>query len=247
MFDPLALVFIAVTFLLAGAVKGIVGLGLPTVSLALLTVTIGLQPAMALLLVPSLVTNIWQAFVGDNTRVLLVRIWPFLAAAMLTVWVGVIVLSRVEVSLLSAMLGALVVLYSLISLTHPTMSIPRRWEGWAGPVLGATNGLLTGMTGSFVLPGVPYLQAIGLHRDMFIQAMGMLALASTVALGVSLGGQSLLTVEHGTISVLATLPTVVGMFLGQRLRHKLPEALFRRVFLLALLGVGLSIIVRSVF
>jgi uncharacterized membrane protein YfcA len=96
--------------------------------------------------------------------------------------VGSLVLVEVDVSLLSALLGLLLVVYSALSLSRPTIAIPRAWESWAGPVLGTVNGILTGMTGSFVVPGVLYLQAIGLPRDMLIQAMGMLFTVSTVAL-----------------------------------------------------------------
>ena len=137
----------------------------------------------------------------------------------------------------------LVAIYSTISLPHPRVAIPRRWEPVAGPVIGAVNGVLTGMTGSLVFPGVLYLQAIGLPRDAFIQAMGMLFTVSTVAL--ALGGQNLLTIELGAISAAAVVPAVVGMVLGQRLRKRMSEALFRRVFFLALLGLGLYIVART--
>lgn len=245
MLEPGMLVFVASTFLIAGAIKGLVGLGLPTVSLALLTVTVGLQPAMALLLAPSFATNAWQAFAGGDARALAARLWPFLLTAMPAVWVGVLVLGAADVRLLSAMLGVLTVVYALIGLRRPRLSFPRRGERWASPLLGTTNGLLTGMTGSFVLPGVPYFQALGMRRDTFIQAIGMLALASTVALGLSLGGQRFLTADHAMASAIATVPAVAGMGLGQLLRRRIPEERFRRVFLLALLGLGAAIVVRS--
>ena len=114
--DPSMLAAIIGTFLLAGAVKGLIGLGLPTVSLALLTVAIDLPHAMALLLVPSLVTNLWQALAGGRAREILLRIWPFLLMATVTVWVGATALTRVDLHLLSALLGALLVIYSIVSL-----------------------------------------------------------------------------------------------------------------------------------
>ena len=239
------LVLVAVTFLLAGGVKGVIGLGLPTVSLAVLTATIGLQPAMALLLVPSFVTNLWQAVVGGNFMAILKRTWLFLLLATVTVWVGGLVLVEVDVSWLSALLGALLVVYSVSSLIRPTVALPRNWEPWAGPLLGTVNGVLTGMTGSFVVPGVLYLQAIGLSRDQLIQAMGMLFTVSTVALAVSLGGQKLLSAELGTISIASVVPAIIGMVLGQKLRLRLSEAKFRRVFFTSILILGLYIIVRS--
>jgi len=245
MLDALALTAVALTFLIAGGVKGVIGLGLPTVSLALLTVTIGLHPAMALLLVPSFATNAWQALAGGNARTVTLRIWPFLLAATLTVWIGARALTRVDTSQLSALLGALLVVYSLFNLKHPHVAIPRRWEAWAGPVAGAANGLLTGMTGSFVVPGVPYLHGIGLPRDARVQAMGMLFSASTVALAVALGGHRLLTPELAVVSAAATLPAIAGMIVGRRLRRRLSESSFERLFFLSLLALGAYIVARS--
>lgn len=239
------LILVAATFLLAGGVKGVIGLGLPTVSLAILTATVGLQPAMALLLVPSFVTNLWQAVVGGNFLAILKRTWLFLLLATVTVWLGGLVLVAVDVSWLSALLGVLLAVYSALSLTRPAVSLPRAWEPWTGPLAGAVNGVLTGMTGSFVVPGVLYLQAIGLPRDMLIQAMGMLFTVSTVALGVSLRGQNLLSAELGIISVVSVVPAIIGMVLGQKLRQRLSEDRFRKIFFTSILILGLYIIVRS--
>jgi len=245
MFDVFIIAAIAGTFLLAGTVKGVIGLGLPTISLALLTVAVGLPNAMALLLVPSFVTNLWQAAVGGNGAVILRRLWPFLLMATGTVWFGATALTRIDLSLLSALLGVLLVVYSAVSLAGLSFTITARHEVWAGPLLGTANGILTGMTGSFVVPGVLFLQAIGLSRDMLIQAMGMLFTVSTLALAVALQRNSLLTVELGGLSAMALLPALSGMVAGQRLRQNLSEPLFRRVFFVALLLLGAYIIASA--
>ena len=245
MFDSFTILAIVGTFLIAGTVKGVIGLGLPTVSLALLTVAIDLPHAMALLLVPSFITNLWQAVVGGSGREILRRIWPFLLMATVTVWLGATALTRVDLSLLSALLGVLLVVYSTVSLAGLRFKISTRQEIWVGPLIGSANGILTGMTGSFVVPGVLFLQAIGLSRDMLIQAMGMLFTASTLALAVALQGNDLLTTELGKWSAAALLPAIIGMALGQRIRQRLSEQLFRRVFFISLLALGAYIIVSA--
>ena len=245
MFDAFTILIVAGTFLMAGAVKGVIGLGLPTVSLALLTVAIGLPEAMNLLLVPSLVTNLWQAVVGGHGRAVLRRVWLFLAMATATVWLGANALTRVDLSLLSALLGVLLVVYSTVNLVGYRFALTARQELWVGPLVGSVNGLLTGMTGSFVVPGVMVLQAIGLSRDMLIQAMGMLFTASTLALAFALQGNNLLTVELGALSTAALLPAIIGMVVGQRIRKGLSEQLFRRVFFISLLILGAYIIVTA--
>ncbi len=246
MFEPTALLAIAGTFLLAGAVKGVTGLGLPTVSLALLTVAYDLPTAMALLLAPSFVTNFWQAVTGGNGKAILQRLWPFLLMATVTVWIGAAALTRVDLSLLTALLGVLLVTYAVVNLGGIRLTIPTRHEMWAGPLIGTANGVLTGMTGSFVVPGVMFLQAIGLSRDLLIQAMGMLFTASTVALALALQKSNFLTLDQGLLSAGAVLPATAGMILGQSLRKRLSEHLFRKVFFAALLVLGAYIIIRAV-
>ncbi|TKT76720.1 sulfite exporter TauE/SafE family protein [Aquamicrobium sp. LC103] len=239
MIDSGVLVAVGLTFLLAGMVKGVIGLGLPTVSLALLTATLGLPQAMALLLVPSFATNLWQALSGGNGRTILRRLWPFLVMATVTVWVGALALTRADPALLSGLLGVLLVVYSAINLAGARVTVPAAHEAWLGPVFGATNGVLTGMTGSFVVPGVMYLQAIGLPRDMLVQAMGILFTLSTAALALALGGSGLLNAELGTLSAAALAPALAGMVLGQKIRGRLSETAFRRVLFVGLFILGL--------
>lgn len=238
-FEPATLLLVAAVFLLAGVIKGLVGFGLPTMSLALLTASIGLQPAMALMLVPAFLTNLWQGLGGGHLGRLLSRIWPFLLSAALTVWLGAEALTRIEVRWLSMLLGLLLALYALHGLLRPAIVVPPRWEPWAGLAAGLVNGVLTGMTGSFVVPGVAYLQAIGLGRDALVQAMGLLFGVSTIALAAALGGRGLLSAELGWLSVAAVLPALAGVWIGWRLRGRLAETAFRRLLLAALLLLGL--------
>ena len=241
----MTLVTIFATFLLAGSVKGVIGLGLPTVSLALLSLAFDLPHAMALLLVPSFVTNLWQGLSGGNTSAILKRLWPFMLMATGMVWIGALALTRVDLNLLSALLGAMLVAYAGLGLAGYRLSVAPAREVWAGPLLGTANGILTGMTGSFVVPGVMFLQSIGLPRDMLIQSMGMLFTVSTLALALALGGNGLLSTEQGLLSASGVVPAIIGMVLGQRIRSRLSEDLFRRLFFIALLVLGGYIMMRA--
>lgn len=235
-------VVILATFLLAGAVKGVIGLGLPTISLAILAVAIDLQSAMALLLIPSVVTNFWQGAVGGHGRMLLRRLWPFLAAATVTVALGGLALTRIDGAWLKTLLGGLIVAYAGVSLAGWRPRIPAAREGWLGPAMGAVNGVFTGMTGSFVVPGVLYLNALGLERDALVQAMGILFTLATLALALTLGGAGLLSLELGLASLIGLPPAIIGMLAGRRIRKRLSEQGFRKVFFWSLLALGLYIV-----
>ncbi len=243
--DPITLAATAGVFLLAGAVKGVIGLGLPTVCLAVLILFLDLPSTMALVLVPSFVTNLWQASVGGHALSLLLRLWPFLLPAAALVWVGGKTFAMVDMSLMSLTLGLLLIVYAAVNLEGRRPEIAPEKERWMGPLLGSVNGLFTGMTGSFVVPGVLFLQAIGLPRDQLVQAMGILFTISTVALAVSLGGNSFLTAELGLVSLAGTAPALAGMVIGQRLRRTLSEERFRRVFFWSILALGLVIAAKA--
>lgn len=247
MSDPYSLLAIILTFLIAGGVKGVIGLGLPTVSLAVFAVLFDLQAAMALLIVPSFVTNVWQACVGGHAIILVRRLWFFFLSATLFIGVGALALTRVQPEWLSILLGVLLVIYAATALAgfrpQSSTALERRW----GPVLGGINGLLTGMTGSFVVPGVLYLQALGLDRNALIQAMGMLFTLSTLALGIALQSHQLLSAELAKASLIGLLPALIGMVLGQKVRQAFSEAQFRTVFFVALILMGGYIIASSLY
>ncbi len=242
MMDVAVLAAICGTFLLAGFVKGVVGLGLPTVSLALLTAVLGLPQAMALLLVPSFVTNLLQALSGGNAVIILRRHWTFFLLATATVWVGALALTRLETELLAGLLGLLLVVYAVVNLAGLRLAIPVQRQPLIGSVFGVTNGILTGMTGSFVVPGVMYLQATGMDRTMLVQAMGILFTLSTLALALALGGGGFLNAELGGLSAAALVPAVAGLMFGQKVRGRLSESRFRTALFLALLAMGIHLL-----
>jgi uncharacterized membrane protein YfcA len=226
-------------------VKGVIGSGLPTIAVGLLTAVIGLHPAIALMLAPTIVTNVWQAVIGGHLRTVLARVWPFLLVGTFAIWLGALALTRLNVHFLSGLLGFLLASYGAFNLFGRQVAIAPHRRTAIGVVAGFLNGVFGGMTGSFGVPGIPYLQAIGLKRDELIQALGILFTLSTVSLSLALGGQNLLTFQLGLASVLAVAPALVGMVVGQQLRRMLPEARFRVVFLTGQIVLGSYIMLQS--
>lgn len=245
MWHPETLAIILVTFVLAGTIKGVIGLGLPTVSLALLTATLGLKEAMVLMLVPSFVTNVWQAVAGKSLTEILRRLWAFLAAGSIGTWFFAGILARADSTLFAGLLGLTLLVYSGVGLAAVRMPSPGHWESWISPVIGAVTGTLAGLTGSFVVPAVPYFQALQLPRDELVQAMGIWFTVATVVLAVAFQRQHMLPLEQGALSALAVIPALGGMVLGQKIRQGLSETKFRQVFFASLAVLGIYIAGRA--
>lgn len=243
--DPALLALIAGVFFLAGGVKGVIGLGLPTVSLALLTATVGLKTAIALTIVPAFATNVWQGLAGGAFRRIAARIWPVLLPAAAGIFVGTALLAAGNPRLFSALFGGLLALYAGYSLLMPQIPAPGRHERWLSPVIGGIGGVVCGFTGSFVVPGALYLQALRLPRDELVQALGIAFTVVVAVLAVALGRHALLTAELGLLSATGLVPAFLGMWAGSRVRRRLSEARFRRAFFVGLLGVGVFIVVRA--
>lgn len=243
------IVIVLLTFLLAGFVKGVIGLGLPTISLAIITVTINLETAMALLVAPSLVTNLWQGFAGNSTRYLLSRLWLFLAVAAGLVIVGSMLFPLSKPQWLSALLGLLIIVYALSSMFgwrwRASPDLDTKNDSVTAVAAGTLNGLLTGLTGSFVFPGVMYLQGLGFDKDRFVQAMGLLFSVSTIALAIALWLQHRLPQSLSLVSLVAVIPAMAGMPLGRRLASGLTEKRFKDLFFLTLLLLGSYLLVTS--
>ena len=240
---PDAALFIGVVFLLAGLVKGVTGLGLPTVAIAGLTLLKAPAEAAALIVVPSLVTNIWQMWVGAALPLLMRRLWPVLAGIIGGVALGGWGLAGLDAAVGRVMLGIVLLLYAGFGLAGPQLTRPSATtEQVAGPCVGLATGIVASITGVFVMPLVPYLQTLGLTRDQLVQALGLLFTAATVALAVLLALRGVLVVETALTSSLALAPALAGMALGQRIRAKLPLVWFRRLFFATLGLLGLHLV-----
>jgi uncharacterized protein len=234
--------YVALVFLLAGAVKGIVGLGLPTVAMGLLSLRMPPAEAATILFLPSLITNVWQLAEGSHLGSLLRRLWPtLLAVFMSTAWAAGIIASTRSAVAISALGGALL-LYAAAGLLEFHFKVSPRAERWVGPVVGTVTGFITGVTGTFVVPAVPYLAGLGLARDELVQALGLSFTVSTVALGLGLLWHDALKPQPLSNLAIAVLLALCGMMIGGRLRRRVSPARFRQWFFVGLGLLGLHLL-----
>lgn len=236
---------VAAAFLAAGIVKGTVGLGMPIVVVALLSPFLGLAATIPLLILPGFVVNLRQAAVGGRFWAILARQRWVLLLTVVGIWIGTGVLASVDTRLLQQLLGAVLMLYAVYALVLPALPPPGRAEPYIGPVVGVTGGLMCGMLGIWAVPGVVYYALLRLPRDELVQTLGITFVVLSTTLALSFGQRDLLSTRALVLSAAALPVMVIGMAVGERVRRRLPEATFRRVFLVALLGLGLNILLSA--
>jgi uncharacterized membrane protein YfcA len=234
---PYFLPLIVAVFVLAGTVKGVLGGGLPSISIGLLSVVMPIPLAAALVVVPSFATNVWQSF-GPHFRVLMRRIWLMLAGICVGAWLGAGLMTGAYAQWASVGLGLSLAVYAVIGLFSLRMSLPRQSEPWLAPIVGIATGFIAAGTGVFVIPSGPYLQAIGLNKDEMVQALGITFTVSTVVLGGVVAHAGALNTALLVPTIVALVASLIGMWIGQQLRNKLPEETFRKWFFIGLLLLG---------
>jgi len=242
---PALTLLVVITFLLAGTVKGVIGLGLPTIAMGLLGLSMPPAQAAALLIVPSTLTNLWQLAAGGHLLALLRRLGPMLAMIFVGTLAGGAWLGINSGPWAVHALGAALVAYAVYGLIGPGLSVAHRREWWLGPICGLVTGVVTAATGVFVMPAVPYLQSLGLNRDEMIQALGLAFTVSTVALALGLAGQDALGGQALGASLLMLAPALVGMLAGQWLRQRISAALFKRCFFIGLAVLGGHLLING--
>lgn len=246
--SPVTTLFIlsvtAVAFLLAGFVKGVIGLGLPTVAIGLLGIVMSPSQAAAILVVPSLVTNVWQLVTGGDVLLLTRRLWPMLLGVCVGTFIGALTLP-VNIPGASTWLGIALIVYAALCLAKVQFKVPPRSEIWLGPIVGTLTGIASVATGVFVIPGVPYVQAMDFDRNRMVQALGLSFTVSTVALAAALGYQGHLETSVAWPTLLALGVALIGMWFGQIVRNKVKAETFRLCFFLGLLALGLHLASRG--
>ena len=245
--DTTTLLFVVgACYFIAGGVKGVIGIGLPTVGVGLLGLFMPPAQAAAILIVPSLVTNAWQAVVGGHFLILLLRLWPFLAGVLFGSFLGALWVPS-NVSEAGRWLGIALILYGLLGLFKLKFVVPAKHEIWLGFFMGTLTGSVTVATGIFAIPALPFLSALQFDRNRLVQAIGISTTLSTISLALALSHTGQMTLSLFWPSAIAVVAACLGMIVGQLIRKRVSAETFRVCFFAGLLILGLHLAVRGLF
>lgn len=226
-------------FLLAGIVKGLVGLGLPTITIALTSLILPLTESIALIALPTIFTNVWQAAVGGQFRVIARRQWPLILPLMVSLYLTMWLVGQRGPNWAFLILAAVLILYSALGLFRIRLHIHADLERPLAPVIGVVSGFVAGLVGVPIIPLMPYLQGLDIKPTELVQTLGVVLCATSLTLTSSLLFFGLLDGPRAIVSAVAVVPALGGMWLGQQVRRRLSVEQFRQAVYWALLLTGL--------
>jgi len=226
-------------FLLAGTVKGLVGLGLPTITIALTSLVLPLTEAIALIALPTIFTNVWQAAIGGRFWVILRRQWPLIATLMISLYLTMWLVGQKGPNWAFLVLAAVLIVYSGLGLLRIRLHIHADLEKPLAPVIGVVSGFVAGVVGVPIIPLMPYLQGLDIKPSELVQSLGVVLCATSLTLTVSLLNFGLLDGPRAIVSAAAVVPALAGMWVGQQIRRRLSVEQFRLAVFWALLLTGL--------
>lgn len=235
-------VAVACAFFVGGLVKGVLGIGLPLIVVPALAALISPLNAIMLLFVPAVSSNVLQAYQAGLRASAFARFWPACVAIVAGSWVGASVLSGVDDASASAIIGIVVGLFCATQFVARLPRISSTGERWFTPVAGTASGFAGGLTGFFGLTLVPYLLSLRLGKEDFVATIALLYLCGVSAMYVNLSSSGAFTWLNVGWSIAASVPTLVGVWLGSLLRRRVSEIVFRRLLIVVLTMLAFNLL-----
>ena len=240
------IVLAALALFAAGIVKGVTGIGYSTTALPLLALTVGLKTGMPLVLLPSITGNLLVMRSAGGFGEMAQRFWPLYASLLPGLAVGLSVLPQIDDLKAAGLLGCVLASYATFMLVRGPWMMPEGTARLVKAPVGFLSGLFNGMTGSQVMPLVPYLLSVPLTPSQFVQACNISFTLSSLVMLVGLAWVGLLGWTELALTIAGIAPALLGVAIGNSIRKRLAAETLRKLVLVALLAMGLALIVKVV-
>ena len=245
--SPFGLIVIAAILFVAGTTKGMIGIGLPTVAIPLLSIVLPLPTAVAALAIPVLITNLAQAFGADRIGAAFRVLWPILAGTAGGIMIGVRLLTSLSPDILKPVIGVALIGVATLMFLAPRLHCPDRFATIASPIAGIGSGILGGLAGQSAPIMSLYLLSRGITGNRFVQYCSLYLIFSSIGLTLALGSAGAISWGGATVSTACSIPILLGMWVGRRVRAGIPEALSRKLVLGMVVLGGLSMVHLPLF
>ena len=241
----LTVVYILFTYFLGGITQGILGVGLITVVISLLSFVIDVKETIALVIIPTIITSFFQMINGSNLKAIIKDTRYFLVFSTLIIVPGVFLLKVLESDLILIFIAILLFMNSSLSLSNRVVAIPNHQNSIIQVSAGSLNGFIIGLTSIYTMPFVFLLQSLKYNKEKTVQFMGLAFLLYSSMQFISLSYSKLISINTIVPSLIVTLPVIIGFLLGKKIRSFISEKLFKKLFYLMLLLMSGIILINA--
>jgi uncharacterized membrane protein YfcA len=243
-FDYLFFIYLGI-FFLGGLVKGTIGVGLPTVTLTLLSFFFDIKDSISFILIPVILTNLVQMLDGKELKSIFQQTKFFLVTSVVFVIPGFLVLRAINSNTILLILASLLVLNSCLVLFNKIITIKKHTSFQTQFWIGALTGITTGVTSIYTMPFIFLIQSLKFNKDKLIQLMGLSFFLYSLTQFTLFYSFSMINEKVLLFSSVACVPIIFGVISGKYLRKVLSEKAFRLLFNYMLLISGIVIIIKS--
>lgn len=239
------LLIAACAFLFAGTIKGLIGLGLPTTVLGILAQFADPRQAIALLLLPILLSNLWQIYRGKMLAGTFKKLWPFCVTMCVLIYISTQFAATFSTGLLTLIVGVVIVVFVVTNVFVKSLQISEKRDRAYQVGLGSVAGIMGGITSLWAPPVVMYLFSKNLSKDEFVASVGLLLMSGCIPLLAGYVTAGLTTPSLLLYSLLMVIPTLIGFSLGEYARSFLKAEQFRKILLVVFFVLGINLIVTQ--
>jgi len=241
----LSIVLAILAVALGGIMKGAIGAGVPIIAAPALTMVFGVQTAVAILVVPNLLSNVWQAWAYRDKALSRRFLVLFAGGGMVGVVLGTYLLASLPQETLSLLVAFSVLGYIALRLAKPGWVLGRATADRFSGVAGTLGGLLQGATGISAPASITYLNAMRLPREAFIGTVSIFFVAMTAAQIPALWSVGILTGERLAMGFVALGVVFVFMPLGTWLGRRTSPKVFDITMLVVLGVIAAKILIET--
>jgi len=244
-FNILHISVICAAFLAGGFVKGVSSFGLPTVSIPFILIIAPLPTAISILAVPLIISNLFQMIFAGDIVGSIKRHWSLLLPLLIGLPVGVYFLALVDTQILTALLGVILVAITSLELRGISFTFLKSKEKLFAPIIGASTGIIGGMTSLFGIIPIFFFVSLGLPKERFVSVVSVLLFSGSLVLATSLQRSAFLGPLEATYGLIGLIPILIGVKVGTQIRKKVDQLFFRKIVLCLIFLVGISMIIRN--
>lgn len=245
-FPLTALLAAGAGFLVGGVSKGAFGVGLPLLALPIMVNFMPVSQAMALLTVPSIVTNVWQALHGNHLREVLKRFWVLGVFMVIGIYFGTLIMVSMPDRFLYVVMGLAVMIQPVLRFLRPALSVPARVQKYGSPFIGLASGFVGGMSGLFGPPILTYLVMLRLEKNLFTVAVSFVFVLGSVSIAVFLSRLGVMGTQEYLMSSVALIPAFLGIFAGLQIRKRINQAQFEKSLTVLLLLTAIGLFAKAI-